>query len=126
MMEKYPDELTCDMAETYGVFDIKRLPASLAATLAVGLREDSRVKRAKSKTTHDDNTILLAEIVDLLLWIRWSRTEDGANGRNYPGTPMLDYYLGRGGPVSETKSDHVVFESPEDFRARWAEITRTE
>lgn len=126
MMEKYPDELTCDMAETYGVFDIKRLPASLAATLAVGLRENSRVKRAKSKTTYDDNTILLARIADLLLWLKWSRTEDGVNGQNYPGTPMLDYFLGRVTPTSEAQSDHVVFESPEDFCARWAEITRTE
>ena len=116
MMDKYPDELTCDMVETYGVFDIKRLPAKLAATLAVGLREDSRVKRAKSKTPYDDKTILLAEIVDLLLWIRWSRTEDGANGRNYPGTPMLDYYLGRTEePHTEKQSDHVVYDSPEAF-----------
>lgn len=116
MMDKYPDELTCDMVEEYGVFDIKRLPAKLAATLAVGLREDSRVKRAKSKTPYDDKTIMLAEIVDLLLWIRWSRTEDGANGRNYPGTPMLDYYLGRTEePRAEKQSDHVVYDSPEAF-----------
>lgn len=116
MMDKYPDELTCDMVETYGVFDIKRLPAKLAAMLAVGLREDSRVKRAKSKTPYDDKTILLAEIADMLLWLKWSRTEDGVNGRNYPGTPAHDYYYGKAEePRAEKQSDHVVYDSPEDF-----------
>ena len=115
MMSNFPDELTCDMAETYGIFDIKRVPASLAATLAVGLRDDSRVKRAKTKTNYDDKTILLAEIADLLLWLKWSRTEDGANGRNYPGTPMMDYFLGREPQQAEKQTDHTVYSSPEEF-----------
>ena len=66
MMAKYPDELTCDMAETYGVFDIKRVPVKLLATLAVGLRENSRVMMAKRGAIVDNKTILLAQIVDLL------------------------------------------------------------
>ena len=116
MMKKYPDELTCDMAETYGVFDIKRLPVTLTATLAVGLREDSRVKRALTGTKYSDERILLARISDLLLWLKWSRTEDGVNGRNYPGTPMLDHYFGRvEEPRAEKQSDHVVYDSPEAF-----------
>lgn len=115
-MKKYPDELTCDMAETYGVFDIKRLPVTLAATLAVGLREDSRVKRALTGTKYSDERILLARISDLLLWLKWSRTEDGVNGRNYPGTPMLDHYFGRAEePHAEKQSNHIVYDSPEDF-----------
>ena len=119
MIANYPDELTCDMAETYGIFDIKRVPARLLATLAVGLRDDSRVKRAKSSTKYDNKTILLARIADLLLWLKWSRTEDGVNGTNYPGTPMIDYFLGREAPKLE--KDFMVFDSPEDF---WAEMNR--
>ena len=119
MIANYPDELTCDMAETYGIFDIKRVPARLLATLAVGLRDDSRVKRAKSSTKYDNKTILLARIADLLLWLKWSRTEDGVNGTNYPGTPMIDYFLGRESPKLE--KDFMVFDSPEDF---WAEMNR--
>ena len=115
MLSNYPDELTCDMAETYGVFDIKRLPVRLAATLAVGLRDDSRVKRAKTGTTCDDNTFLLACITDLLLWIRWSRTEDGVNNENNPGSPMTDYYLKRARDTNETKGGQIVFDSPEAF-----------
>ena len=112
MISNYPDALTCDMAETYGVFDIKRLPARLAATLAVGLRDDSRVKRAKSGRTADDMTIMLAIIVDLLRGI-----EDPASEAS-----MRGYYLGLN--RQEQEQEHEVFESPEAFKARWAEITR--
>lgn len=98
------------MAETYGVFDVKRVPVKLLATLAVGLRDDSRVKRAASNTTYSDNTILLASIADSLRWLVWSRTEDGVNGRNLP-KPIIDFYLNRTKPESEFES----FESPEDF-----------
>lgn len=110
MMDKYPDELTCDMVEEYGVFDIKRLPAKLAATLAVGLREDSRIKRALTNTQYSDERILLASIADSLQWLVWSRTEDGIKGTNQPKR-FIDYYLKRPEPESEFES----FESPEDF-----------
>ena len=113
MISDYPDALTCDMAETYGIFDIKRLPASLAATLAVGLRDDSRVKRAKSGQTVDDLTMMLAIIVDLLRGV-----EDPANERS-----MRGYYLGIN-RQQEQEQEHEVFDSPEAFKARWAEITR--
>ena len=116
MMSKYPDELTCDMAETYGVFDIKRLPARLAAKLAVGLRDDSRVKRAKSGTKYDDTTLLLAYAVDLLAWLKWSRTEDALNGINYPKS-ILSMYLGK--PDKSNNHGMVVFESPDAFDRAW-------
>ena len=66
MLSNYPDELTCDMAETYGVFDIYRLPVRTLATLAVGLRDDSRVMMAKRGAIVDNKTILIAQMVDLL------------------------------------------------------------
>lgn len=112
MMSKFPDELTCDMAETYGIFDIKRVPASLAATLAVGLRDDSRVKRAASNAPCSDEIILLASIADSLRWIVWSNTEDGANNRNRPAS-IMEYYTKQSRPESE--SEFETFESPEEF-----------
>ena len=110
MVKNYPDELTCDMAETYGIFDFKRVPARLLATLAVGLRDDSRVKHAKSKTDYPDETILLAIIADCLRWIQWSKTEDAEQGKNCPER-ILDYYL----PKEEQEPEYESFESPDDF-----------
>jgi hypothetical protein len=112
MMSKFPDELTCDMAETYGIFDIKRVPVQLLATLAVGLRDDSRVKRAASNTTCSDEIILLASIADSLRWIVWSKTEDGANNRNRPAS-IMSYYTKS--TKQENESDFESFESPEEF-----------
>lgn len=117
MMSKYPDELTCDMAETYGVFDIKRVPASLVATLAVGLRDDSRVKRAKSETMVDDQIFLLATIADNLRVLTWRMTEDGQEGINPPKL-FTDYYRG----VNQ-EPEYQIFDSPEDFKAKWEELT---
>ena len=112
MMSKFPDELTCDMAETYGIFDIKRVPVQLLATLAVGLRDDSRVKRAASNTTCSDEIILLASIADSLRWKVWSKTEDGANNRNRPAS-IMSYYTK---PMKqESESDFESFESPDEF-----------
>lgn len=119
MMSNYSDELTCDMAETYGVFDIKRLPASLAATLAVGLGDNSRVKRAATNTKYSDEVILLASIADSLRWLKWAKTEDGAKGVNMPAS-ILDIYLGRTPPEPE----YETFDSPEEFWKRMDEITR--
>lgn len=112
MMSKFPDELTCDMAETYGIFDIKRVPVQLLATLAVGLRDDSRVKRAASNTTCSDEIILLASIADSLRWIVWSKTEDGVNNRNRPAS-IMSYYTKS--TKQENESDFESFESPEEF-----------
>lgn len=120
MMAKYPDELTCDMAETYGVFDIKRLPAKLAATLAVGLRDNSRVKRAKSGQKYDDMTLLLAYAVDLLAWLKWSRTEDGVNGINHPES-IFNLFLGND---VKPEKEFMVFDSPEGFWTEMDNITR--
>lgn len=105
MVTEYPDELTCDMAETYGIFDIKRVPVRLLATLAVGLRDDSRVKRAKSKTIIDDKVIMLAYIVDLLRGVKF---EDENSLRRY-------YLMPDGQP---DQKDYEVYSSPEEFMER--------
>lgn len=118
MMSNFPDELACDMAETYGIFDIKRVPASLAATLAVGLRDDSRVKMAKSGILVDNKTLLLSVIVDLL--------------RGVPtGSPeSMTACCYKGGNAAQSRpasrnNEHEIFDGPEDFRARWKEVTRS-
>lgn len=120
MMDKYPDELTCDMAETYGVFNIKALPARLAATLAVGLRDTSRVKMALTSTKAPNDTFLLALIADTVRWIQWAHTEDGQKGVNRP--PLITDILREKEPEEEEK-DFDVYETSEDFRAAWERIT---
>lgn len=78
------DELVCDFAEYYRIYDLKTLPPSKAAVLACGLPESSRAKMKTSgeKFTFEQN--MLVNIYDLLNWLRWSKTKDGAKNHNCP------------------------------------------
>lgn len=76
MINTCEDELICDLAQTYGVFNYKELSPSLVATLAIGLPESSRVKRKLSGQKLTIEQSLLALILDdfnLLLWSRQRR-----------------------------------------------------
>lgn len=78
------DEMICDLAEVYGIYDYKALPISLVATLVTGLRENSRVVQKVSGTKTDITTMLLASAVDRLGILVWQQTRDGAKNRNRP------------------------------------------
>lgn len=59
MAARFPDELTCDMAETYHALDWRALGLPLAATLAAGLRENSRTRMALAGSVSTVDTLLL-------------------------------------------------------------------
>lgn len=113
------DALVCDFAETYGIYDLRALPVSLLATLAVGLRDESRIKMRLSGAKATKTEIFLAAAVDRLSMLLWGRTEDGRNGVNPPKS-VLEVILGEtkssGGPVQS-------FESADDFENEWKRIT---
>lgn len=69
------DELICDMASEYGVFDIESLKPSLLATLTVGLPRTSRVKMKLSKQKLTIDQTLLALILDDLNLMMWQRNK---------------------------------------------------
>lgn len=114
------DALVCDLAETYGVFDYRALPVSLLATLAAGLREDSRIKMRLSGSKVPRRDILLAAAVDRLSLLVWGMTEDAQKGRNRPDS-LLDALMG----VEQEKEngDVMSFDSADDFEAAWTSIT---
>ena len=83
-----PDELVCDMAETYHVLDWRALGLPLAATLAGGLRETSRTCMALNHAPITTDTLLLGAMADSLQLLVWSKTKDAQHGRNRPA-PVL-------------------------------------
>lgn len=113
------DALVCDLAETYGIFDYRALPAFRLATLAAGLREDSRIKMRLSGGKVPRSEMLLAAAVDRLSLLVWFVTEDGQQGRNRPKS-ILDILLGG---EKETDRDTVGFETGADFEAAWKQMT---
>ena len=112
------DALICDFAETYGIYDFRALPLSLVATLAAGLRDDSRIKMRFSGTKASKTEILLAAAVDRLSMLLWVQTEDGRNNVNRPKSILAIIT----GDENDEKSISS-FESAADFEKKWEEIT---
>ena len=118
MIAANEDALVCDFAETYGILDYRALPAALLATLAVGLRDDSRIKMHLSGMRVTTDTLLLSAAVDRLSFLAWAQTKDGQAGRKRP-VSILSAMMWQGcncGPVQS-------FKNAEDFKAEWERIT---
>jgi len=64
------DALQCDLAETYGVFDYRSLTPTMAARLAAGLRNGSRIQCAMAGLGAPLSTVMLAACLDQLTAIR--------------------------------------------------------
>lgn len=116
MLNADEDALICDLAETYGIFNYKELPLGLVATLAVGLRDNSRIKLKMNNSNADLDRILLASILDHLKILIWFNSKDGQNGTNRPRS-ILDAILN-----VEKESDILSFESAEEFEEYRKEI----
>lgn len=116
MLNRYHDELICDFAETYHIYDIYQLPAQLAATLAVGLGADSRVKTKIAGLEIPANTLLLAGILDKLSIINWHITGE-------PDTlpPMIVPALF---DKKEPQNKILAMNTGEDFETEWKRRTR--
>lgn len=100
------DALICDMAETYGIFDIYGVPVVLLSTLAAGLGENSRIKLKRNGLKVPWDTVLLAFIADML------------SGEQEESKRIAPTFF-----ISEKESGGFeVFDSPEAFEAERARI----
>lgn len=108
--------LICDMAETYGVFDMRALPVSMLATLAAGLRENSRIRIKLSGAQAAPETLLLASGVDALNFLAWTKTKAAQSGKNRPKS-LLSAFMET--PVQE---DVIGYRTPEEFCAAWRRL----
>lgn len=84
MIRTDENALICDLAETYHIYDYKRLPAEMVAVFSIGLRSNSRIKMAMSGEKLPLETLLLAVVADRLGILAWQNTRDGQEGRNAP------------------------------------------
>lgn len=84
MLATDEEAFICDMAETYQIYDYRRVPCRTLGILAAGLREDSRIKMKISGVLAGTDTRLLANIMDIVNLILWTQTKDAEKGRNRP------------------------------------------
>lgn len=117
MLVEGRDELTCDMAETYRIYDMKAFPVSYIATLAAGLRENSRIRMKLSGQKVGLTDSLLAVFFDRFNMYYWSQTKDAKHKKNRPKS----VYAALTG--NDKKQEEVTgFATPEDFEKRRMEL----
>ena len=110
--------LMCDLAETYGIFDTRALPASVLATLSVGLRDDSRIKMKMAGEKIPRQDMMQAAMVDRLSLLLWAKTKDAQHGMNRPKS-LMDILT----KPPQKSGGTQGFDSPEDFEAEWKRRT---
>lgn len=110
------DALICDLAETYGLYDIYSVPLNTLATFAIGLGANSRIKLKLRGQIVSDDTLLLASMVDRLSWLVWAKTEDARNGQNRPASIVERLIYG------EPQSEIEAYEDGDELLARIAQI----
>ena len=103
--------LLCDLAETYGIYDIKAHPATRIALFSAGLRDNSRIKMKMSGRKVSDDLLLLAHAVDRLSLLVWAQTKDGQKNRHKPDS-IADYLL-HGDKTNKRKGR--TFDTPDEF-----------
>lgn len=118
MIRTDEDALTCDLAETYHIYEYRAFPIKLIATLAAGLRDDSRIKMRLAGTHVRPSFLLSAMAVDALNILVWQQTEDGHKGRNAPER-ITRFLLGE---EKKENKNIASFDTPEDFERRRKEI----
>lgn len=97
------DALICDFAETYHIYDMESLPIDLVATLACGLRDNSRIKMKLGGTELTPETFLSATLIDRV-------TDIGVGLGVYEKAESIVDLLQKE-PVVQT------YQTPEDFDA---------
>lgn len=108
--------LICDLAETYGVFDYKRVPGRLLGILAAGLGANSRIGKKINGVRGNVTEILLARILDGVQFLCWVQTEDARKNKNRPKSVASDFF------ISEDKNKAKTM-TIEDFETLKAKIT---
>lgn len=119
MISEDREALLCDLAETYGIFDMRALPLDTAAALACGLPAESRIKRRMSGEPPPADILILAGIFDRVGLILWGLSEDGRHNRNRPKS-VVERLLG----TSNSNGNYMSYASPEDFEAARASILK--
>jgi hypothetical protein len=112
------DALICDLAETYHIFDMYSHPVELISTLAMGLRNDSRIKMKVAGMKVKPELLIMARIADNTALNLYAKTKDAQHGRNYPKS-LVEALLTEKKP-SETPKE---FNSGAEFMKEWQRLT---
>lgn len=114
MLSTDEDLFICDMAETYHILDYRALPLKLVATLASGLREDSRIKMKLAGFNYIPAEVVLPRMADDIMLILRTLT-----GNKKDVQFISDVMFGK----TEKKDRTLKFASGEEFTKAWKRLT---
>lgn len=86
MVAKCEEELICDFAEIYRMYDYRVLPPHTAAVLACGLGKGSRTKLKLSGNKYTLSETIAMLIYDSVNTLVWFNSKDGQKNRNRPAS----------------------------------------
>lgn len=118
------NELICDFAETYHIYDYKALPLKYRAVLSAGLRDDSRINKKIAGMRFSLTEILLAHIADNIFLLRYGLSEEAFHNKNTP--PLFTEDLKMIVDDAEKTKNVKTFSSGEDFEKWWGKHVRGE
>nr|DAP93859.1 MAG TPA: protein of unknown function (DUF5361) [Caudoviricetes sp.] len=113
MLRADEDALNCDFAETYHVLDWRSIPVRLAATLAAGLPETSRIRMKMAGLNVSTSLLMQAAMLDRLNLLVWMQTKDGQKNRRRPKS-VVELMTGKA-----RRGEAQAFDSEEEF---WAAV----
>lgn len=116
MIKAGEQELICDLAETYHIFDYRSLPVSLVATLCAGLGDNSRIIKKLRGEKYPRDLVILAAIADRLAILHASICGIKEKPPLFTEAMFPD----------ESAENAQVFESIDAFRAEYDRLTREE
>ena len=93
MLAMDKNALICDLAETYGIFDYKRVPGRLLGILVAGLGENTRIGKKVNGVRGTVTEVLLAQILDGVRFLCWAQTEDGRKGKHRPQSVASEFFV---------------------------------
>lgn len=124
VIAEYKADMICDLAETYHIYDYKRVPGRLLGTLVAGLGENSRVKKKLFGICKEvPDNMILAKILDDIEILKWWRTKDGAKGRNRPEM-LTRWMFGLSDEKHAQKDDMLLFKTGAEFDKYRARLMR--
>ena len=82
-----------DLAETYQIYDYRRVPGRLLGILTAGLGENTRIGKKVNGVRGTVSEVLLAQILDGVRWLCWAQTEDGKKGKHQPKSVASEFFV---------------------------------
>lgn len=118
MLAKYEDEVICDLAEYYHIYDLDKWSAYYIATLVKGLRHNSRLATSISGHEYCNIEMMIARIIDELTFLSWTKTKDARTNSNRPKSLLAAMQRKGGEEEKETRG----YDSGAEFEKERARI----